>query len=615
MFALLQIRRLRESWRNDAAAKAPTSKDNRLHANQDPGWFDLQTALAGLPLLSGIEPHLLATLAAEFEWFSLPGGQTLFHEGDKDDCLYIVLAGRLGAFARNEDGHEILIRQMLAGETVGEMALLSGEPRSATVVALRDSELLRLGKAGFTKLIEEHPKALRFITELLVRRLREPRSNAANEAAKTLAVVPLAPGAPSSAFVRLLQQAFEGLGMSAAVVDKDSATQPVEWFNALEEANGVVLYQAEFEPSNWTRLCLRQADRLVLLVHAAHSAVRHSPLIESTLQDTRRVPCELVLFHDGDRVTNSSDTPDLLKRFERMLAHNVRAAVPRDLRRLARLLSGRALGLVLSGGGARGFAHIGVIRALREAGIELDLFGGTSMGSIVAAGAALEWSDEELRERLRVAFSDANPVSDYTIPLIALVRGRKASRALHQYFGEQRIEDSPCSFFCVSSNLSTGRLKVHRTGLIWRALRASTSIPGVLPPVVEGADLLIDGGFLNNLPFEIMREMRRGQIVAVNVSRDRTIQATIDDLDRRPLWQLAGHARRGTPNIITVLMAAGTLSGMLKSKALRDSVDLLIEPSMATVSMLDWKSFDAAVEAGYRTAMDVLEKDWHPNAA
>jgi NTE family protein len=403
--------------------------------------------------------------------------------------------------------------------------------------------------------------------------------------------------------------------MTAAVVDRDSATQPVEWFNALEEANGVVLYQADFEPSNWTRLCLRQADRLVLLVHAAHSVVPHSPVIESKLQDSRRVPCELVLFHDGDRVTAAGDTPELLKRFDGLLAHNVRGAVPHDLRRLARLLSGRALGLVLSGGGARGFAHIGVIRALREAGIELDLFGGTSMGSIVAAGAALEWSDEELRERLRVAFSDSNPVSDYTIPMIALVRGRKASRALHQYFGEQRIEDSPCSFFCVSSNLSTGRLKVHRTGPIWRALRASTSIPGVLPPVVDGSDLLIDGGFLNNLPFEIMREMRRGQIVAVNVSRDRTIQATIDDLDRRPLWQLAGHARRGTPNIITVLMAAGTLSGMLKSKAWRDSVDLLIEPSMATVSMLDWKSFDAAVEAGYRTAMEVLERDWHPNAA
>ena len=502
MFALLHIRRLRESWKSDVAKAArPAAESKTEHARPAPGLADLQTALAGVPLLKGIDPTLLATLASEFQWFSLPGGQTLFHEGDKDDCLYIVLTGRLGAFAHNDEGSEVLIRQMLAGETVGEMALLSGEPRSATVVALRDSELLRLGQAGFRKLIEKHPRSLLCITELLVRRLREPHSNAANEAAKTLAVIPLAPGAPASAFVRLLQRAFEGLGMTAAVVDKDAAAQPVEWFNALEEAHGVVLYQADFEPSNWTRLCLRQADRLVLLVNAAHSVVPHSPIIESKLQDTRRVPCELVLFHDGDRVAAASDTPELLRRFDGLLAHNVRGGVPRDLRRLARLLSGRALGLVLSGGGARGFAHIGVIRALREAGLELDLFGGTSMGSIVAAGAALEWSDEELRERLRVAFSDTNPVSDYTIPLIALVRGRKASRALHQYFGEQRIEDSPCSFFCVSSNLSTGRLKVHRTGLMWRALRASTSIPGVLPPVVEGEDLLIDGGFLNNLPF------------------------------------------------------------------------------------------------------------------
>src|SRR5271168_739218 len=117
MFALLQIRRLRESWRSGVMlAGSPASRGNRLYANQEPGSFDLQTVVAGLPLLSGIEPHLLATLASEFEWFSLPGGQALFHEGDKDDCLYIVLAGRLGAFARNEDGNEILIRQMVAGE-------------------------------------------------------------------------------------------------------------------------------------------------------------------------------------------------------------------------------------------------------------------------------------------------------------------------------------------------------------------------------------------------------------------------------------------------------------------------------------------------------------------
>jgi len=381
--------------------------------------------------------------------------------------------------------------------------------------------------------------------------------------------------------------------------------------HALEEAHGVILYQAEFEPTPWTRLCLRQADRIVLLGYSSERRIQLPAHIESVLQDTRRGYSELVLLHEGERIAASGEAAALLERVEGVLVHNVRSSVPRDFRRLARLVIGQATGLVLSGGGARGFAHVGVIRALREAGLELDLFGGTSMGSIVAAGASLEWNDQELRERMHAAFSAANPVTDYTIPIVALVRGRKASRSFYEHFGDQRIEHCPISFFCVSSNLSTGRLKVHRNGLMWRALRASTSIPGMLPPVIEGSDTLIDGGVLNNLPVEIMSEMRRGRIIAVNVSQDWFVKATIDDLEHRPLWELARHARRGTPSIFTVLMAAVTLSGMRKAKSLRDSVDLLIAPAMATVGMLDWKAFDTAVEAGYRCAMEALENGWH----
>jgi NTE family protein len=577
-----------------------------------PNGADLRAKLAGLRLLDGIDRHLLDTIGSEFEWFSLPGGQTLFHEGDHDDSLYILLSGRLGAFVRNEDGKDILIRQMVSGETVGEMALLSGEPRSATVVTLRDSELLQLKKAAFARLIDAHPKALRFITDLLVRRLREPHSARENQAPKTIAVVPLARQSPTSNFVRSLEKAFVGLGTKTRVLDKDSGSQPVEWFNALEEAFGMVLYQADFEPTAWTRLSLRQADRLILLVHNAQQLVAYSSLIEWILEDPRRTPCELVLLHDGDQIAGSTETAALLKRFDALM-HNVRSGVPRDFRRLARQLSGRAIGLILSGGGARGLAHIGVIRALREAEMELDLFGGASIGSIIAAGAALEWDDQELSARMRAAFYDANPTSDYTLPMISLVRGRKTSRFLRNHFGDRQMEDCPCPFFSVSTNLSTGRLKIHRTGPIWRSLRASTAIPGVLPPVVDGSDILVDGGLLNNLPFDIMSQMHRGQIVAVDVSRDRLLKASIDDLDHRPLWQLARHARRGTPNIFTLLVAAGSLSGAQDFKSLKRSVDLLIAPPIPDIGMLDWKLFDSAVEAGYRQTMEILERDGLPN--
>ena len=563
--------------------------------------------LAALPLLASVEPHLLDAIAEEFEWFSLPGGQLLFSQGDPDDSLYVVLSGRLGAFLHGDEGGEILIRQMSAGETVGEMALLSGEPRSATVVALRDTELARLSKAAFTKLIDEHPKALRFITDLLVRRLRQPpRLAPAAQAARTAAIFPLDRDLAASGFARSFAKAFAELGIKACVIDRSSAARSIEWFSALEEDHDMVLYEADFEPSQWTRHCLRQADRLILLADATRPLTVMPPALDAVTANPRRAPIELVLY--CRQSVSPSQTLALLQRFGVTHQHHVREGKWLDLRRLARMITGRAIGVVLSGGGARGLAHVGVIRALRESGIELDLFGGASMGSIVAGGAAIEWSDAELCDHMREAFFDDNPVSDYTLPLVSLVRGRKTSGFLRSHFGAMQIEDMPCPYFCVSANLTSGQLRIHRTGPLWLATRASVSIPGVLPPVIDGSDILVDGGTLNNLPIDVMSDMRRGPIVAVDVSRDWGFKATIDDIDQRPLRQLLTHARKGTPNIINILMAAGAMSSHAQVRALRNHVDLLIEPPLGEVNMLDWKAFHFTVNAGYRHAMEILEK-------
>ncbi len=563
--------------------------------------------LIGLALFEGIETQLLATIAAEFEWFSLPGGQLLFRQGDKDDSLYVVLSGRLGAFLRNDEGKEILIRQMPAGETVGEMAVLSGEPRSATVLALRDTELVRLSKQAFDKLIDEHPRSLRFITDLLVHRLREPpRLAPSTDAPRTIAIFPFNRELAASGFVRSLAKAFEELGLKAMLLDHTSVGRPIEWFNALEDDHDVVLYAADAEETEWTRHCLRQADRVVLLAEATRPPAFLPASIEAALNNPRRAQIELVLYRDQS--VTPSHTISLLKLLKVAQHHHVRRQVPRDFRRVARMLSGRAIGIVLSGGGARALAHIGVLRALHEAGVELDLFGGVSMGSIVAAGAALEWDDKVLLERMHDAFFVVNPVGDYTLPMIALTRGRMATKLFRKHLGENLIEDCAYPYYAISVNLTKSQVQVHRTGPLWWTARASVAIPGVLPPVIDGSDILVDGGVLNNLPVDVMSEMRRGPIVAVDLSGDFGFKATIDDIDHRPLWQLVRHARQGTPNIVRVLMAAGTIGSQSQTKMLRSQVDVLLSPSLAGISMLDWKSFYSTVDAGYRYAMEILEK-------
>ena len=160
---------------------------------------------------------------------------------------------------------------------------------------------------------------------------------------------------------------------------------------------------------------------------------------------------ELVLLHDGELMRGVAAR--WLDKQPAMAHHHVARAS--DIARVARLLTGRGVGIVLSGGGARGFAHIGIVKALREAGIRIDLVGGTSMGAILGAGVAQRWSIEELTERFRRAFVEAKPLRDYTLPLVSLVSGRRVTRMLRHAFGDLTIEDLPLDFFCVSSPPAT----------------------------------------------------------------------------------------------------------------------------------------------------------------
>src|ERR1700678_4742841 len=201
-----------------------------------------------------------------------------------------------------------------------------------------------------------------------------------------------------------------------------------------------------------------------------------------------RARVELALLHEG--CFEAGAAARWLQTSPVALHHHIVDAA--DLGRLARLLTQRGVGLVLSGGGARGFAHLGVIRALREARVPIDYVGGASIGAIIAGGVAMGWSDEEMRLRYRRSFVDTNPVNDYTFPLVALTRGRKVSRLLQREFGDVLIEDLRCPFFSISANLTSGRVLEHRDGSVSGALRASVSIPGVMPPVFRGEAILED---------------------------------------------------------------------------------------------------------------------------
>jgi len=400
------------------------------------------------------------------------------------------------------------------------------------------------------------------------------------------------------------------MGSRAAVLDSSAAERSAEWFNTFEAEHDVVFYRGDAPDSPWTHQCLRQADRVFLLA-SSDRPLPLRPLDMPAFKERATGLPELLLLHPHGRAETLPEHFQLRSGlFDSH--HHVRAGRADDIHRLARFISGRAVGLVLAGGGARGFAHIGVIKALMEAGVPFDNLGGTSMGAIIAAGLALEWGIEELTERMREAFVNQNPLSDYTFPLIALVRGRKVSELLRENFGELGIEEMAKPFFCVSSDLTSGRIHVHRSGALWRALRASVALPGILPPVTHHGHLLVDGGVMNNLPVDVMAENAHGPIIASDVTGEIDLHATDESYGERPFWWLVGQRMRGTPSIISILMRSGTVGSEAQRRLVREQADYLFEPPLEDVGLRDWKSFDRAIAEGYAHATMMIEQHGVP---
>ena len=568
---------------------------------------NLPALFAALPLLRDLDADYLQQIRTEIEWFSLPGGAVLYEAGQPADGLYVVVNGGLGVYVKRPDGGSHCVAQVPAGEPVGEMEMLSGSVRAATVLAQRDTEVARLSPATFERLVHDNPQFMRMLTGVLATRLeRLWRPEALpQKVSRVLAVVPSGAGVDGAAFGAQLASSLQQSGRVEMVLKERGNEQTSQWFHRLERANDVVVYVTEAAPSNWTKLCLRQADTLVAVARHDEPA-RPFAALEPGAASGAGVPVDLVLLYgNAARPTPPGRWLDVHP-FRRH--HHVRGA--QDIARVGRLLLGRATGLVLSGGGARGFAHIGVLRALLEAKLPIDAVGGSSIGSIIGAGWAAGWDYAEMVRRVRRAFVDSAPLNDYTVPLISLLAGRKVGRLLRQEFGDANIEDLRLPFFCVSANLTTGQAAVHRRGQLWLWLRASIAIPGILPPVCAQRQVYVDGATINSLPVDVMRETLSGTVIGVDVGSDRGFETDIDGTEVPALWRIPiwRRAQRKPINIMQILLRAGAMNGAAYMVGQRELTDLLLKPPLEKVDMLDWHAFDRAVEIGYRHAAEGIER-------
>ncbi|MEO8926252.1 MAG: patatin-like phospholipase family protein, partial [Caulobacteraceae bacterium] len=536
--------------------------------------------------LTRLFERLLAT--GEAAAFSLPGGAPLFRKGEDADQLYLLRTGRLGVISRDDGAEPRFLGLIGPGEPVGEMSLIAGLPHAADVVALRDCEILAVPRAAVLADMECDPAVTIELARIIVGRGRHAAGVVAPGEPSVFGFVGVTPQAPVRVLVEAVAEAIRRFGYSVFVAGAEAHGSPTQWFAGVEHGHDFVLYAAEAGDIDWRGLMGRQTDRLFKV--AAGDTPPPDPTDPAIGRATHAQPLvDLILVQRPDcAVPQGSATWTAALRPDRLF--QLRWTHRGDIERLARVITGQAVGLVLSGGAARAYAHIGAIRALHARQVPIDFVCGVSLGAVIAAGLAMGWNDGELEARIRKAFVESSPVADIAFPLIALTHGRRVRARLAEHFGDRQICDLWLPFFCLSANLTTGVHQIHRQGLAREAIRASLSLPGVLPPVIRGKDILVDGAVMNNFPADIMRSLQPGPIVGVDVGRGRSIDAH-DLMDPLSVWRwlLSGAWRRGPP-IVSLLMRAATVTTGHDLAAAREATDVLILPMVDNIEIRDWRA-------------------------
>lgn len=572
----------------------------------------------------GDDDGLLRDVEANLTWIHLPSGATLFRQGDVGDALFLIISGRVRVVLTEEDGSDRVLADMGRDEVVGEIAILTGERRNATVYALRDSELVRLSRDDVARLAQRYPEVLMRLTRAVASRLQASHVGRVTRSLQTVAVV-AGGGVPLAEFAASCSEELGAHGsvlhLNRATVDRmlgadalqmadrTEAARLLAWLEEQESGHQYILYEADSTWSEWTRLCTHQADRILLVADADANPAPG----ETEAQLPADVPTELVLLHPATR-TRPTGTERWLHSRHVLAYHHVRQGNRADLARMVRRLLGRAGGLVLSGGGARATAHIGVIRCLEEMGIEVDLIGGTSMGAYIGSAYARGASFRDLLELCRL-YGSRRKLLDLTLPFTSFFTTAKITRAVQAAAAGWEFEDLWRPFFCISSNLTAAEPFVHDRGPLWKAVRASLAVPTIFSPVLWNGELLVDGGLLNNFPLDVMRERSpNGIILGVSASVVRENEAGYRFGASVSGWDVlvgkTGLLREPvrTPSLFSTLLRSVELgtANRMKSGDFLQLADVVIQPQVERIGLLDFSSYQQGIEIGYRAAQEAL---------
>lgn len=583
-----------------------------------------QSVVSELPLFRHLDDAGKAEVAERFERIGIQRGFTLVAEGEQSDSMYVVLSGRFSVTRRDRD-HPI--SEIGVGQPIGEIGFLTGSARIATVTALRDSIVLKLDRQKLEALEASDPAIWRAISNYLATRLADTTlapPKPPNSAPRTILLAAAGDTVLDSGLIHLVTTAFAARAptlvvnseMYNSVGSGDCSPDDLamtERFNALEAAHTYVLMIADPSLTAWNRKIIHHAD---LMLAAGSFDTDPTPNATEVFAAGFLPPSarRLLLVHDTRRVAHG--TRGWLSPREILMHHHAARDDIEDFARIVRFIDGTARGLVLAGGGALCVTHVGLYKTLVEAGYSFDIMGGTSGGGAMAAAFALGAQPEDVSRSVHDMFVKRRAMRRFTFPRYSVLDHTHFDRELKALYGETNIEDLWLPFFAVSTNLSRYARHIHLRGPVWRAVRASASIPVLLPPVyTEQGEMLVDGSLVDNVPVTPMHQLKSGPniVVAFDGGQIERFDVAYDQLPsraellRRAMTSRFQGALHKAPGPVNVLMRS-LMANRHKFREELEADDLLLVPPIPTgIGFLDWHRHDDLLEAGYEWARTQLK--------
>ncbi|MDF1677211.1 MAG: cyclic nucleotide-binding and patatin-like phospholipase domain-containing protein [Legionellaceae bacterium] len=597
----------------------------------------VSTFLSKIDLFSGLSMDVIQEMSEAFELLYVKGNTILIKQGDSSDAMYVLMFGFLRAIKNEAWGAKKVIGELGAGSVVGEIGCLFDEPRTASVYTIRDSVLLRMTRDTFDTLLEKHPRIMMGIVSQSVKRLVNPEKYSPKRDMSCFCLMPAGNYAAiesfGQAFVEQLSKygntllltydtfkKMHGEHLNSALIENGEI---FSWFQALESEYRFLVYAAT-EKGPWAKRCIRQADKILLVgQYGDNPALGEIEQILLTHQKETTPTTELILlFENGNKAP--TETHQWLS-VRRMITHyKVRQSHIKDFERLIRLITGNALGIVFSGGASYALAHVGVIRALAEANVSVDYIAGTSMGAVIGGGLAKEFDYQTMTDMLIEVLAKFQKGLDYTFPIVALLRAKVLDDLLRLSFGnETNIEDLWQKYFCVSTNIVKNKLQVHESGSLWRGVRSSISLPGILPAVLdEHQQIFVDGGILNNLPVDEMKErLQGGKVLASSIIRRNDAPSTLSYEEYTAsgwhllfkyflLPKLNRSAEERDKNFVTiasVIQDSMIVGSNNHQESMIQQADYNVMMDLNEFSILSFSTIQEIIDSGYQQALRALE--------